>query len=113
MPHPNAQPNQPQKTTSGATGGAKQGDAPPRRPTGDEPAARATGGPRLADGPGRQANATGGAKPGEQWVATSAQAALIHHYKPKWNKSGFGGHVPGAGRPGKNAVPWDVWHPKK
>jgi predicted GIY-YIG superfamily endonuclease len=54
-----------------------------------------------------------GAKPGEQWVATSAEAALIHHYKPKWNKSGFGGHVPGAGRPGKDAVPWDVWHPKK
>lgn len=54
-----------------------------------------------------------GAKPGEEWVAASAESALIHHYKPKWNKSGFGGHAPGAGRPGKDAVPWDTWHPKK
>lgn len=50
---------------------------------------------------------------GEEWVASSAESALITHYDPKWNGSGFGGHVPGSGRPGKRAVPWDTWYPPR
>ncbi len=50
---------------------------------------------------------------GEEWVASSAESHLISHYSPKWNRSGFGGHVPGGGRPGVRAVPWDTWYPPK
>lgn len=50
---------------------------------------------------------------GEEWVAASAESHLIKHYTPKWNKSGFGGHVPGEGRPGVRAVPWEEWYPKR
>jgi len=49
----------------------------------------------------------------EQWVSSSAESHLITHYQPKWNRSGFGGHVPGGGRPGVRAVPWDTWYPPK
>jgi hypothetical protein len=50
---------------------------------------------------------------GEEWVASAAEGQLIAHYEPKWNRSGFGGHVPGGGRPGIRAVPWDTWYPPK
>lgn len=50
---------------------------------------------------------------GEEWVAASAESALIAHYTPKWNKSGFSGHVPGKGRLGVRKVPWDEWYPPK
>ncbi len=50
---------------------------------------------------------------GEEWVAASAESALINHYKPEWNKSGFGGHVPGSGRPGVRVSAWDAKYPPK
>jgi hypothetical protein len=50
---------------------------------------------------------------GEEWVASSAESSLIDHYSPKWNGSGFGGHVPGKGRPGTRINSWDNWYPPK
>ncbi len=50
---------------------------------------------------------------GEEWIASAAEAHLIKHYEPKWNKSGFGSNVPGAGRPGIHAVQWDEWYPPR
>jgi len=50
---------------------------------------------------------------GEEWVSSSAESHLIDHYDPKWNKSGFGGHVPGKGRPGTRINQWDKWYPPK
>jgi hypothetical protein len=47
----------------------------------------------------------------EAWVAASAEAALITHYKPQWQKSGFGSHIPGAGRPGIKTSRWDTDYP--
>ncbi|HUJ09918.1 MAG TPA: Eco29kI family restriction endonuclease [Verrucomicrobiae bacterium] len=47
----------------------------------------------------------------EEWVHY-AEHHLIGHYKPEWNGSGFGSHVPGAGRPGiKGPATWDQKHP--
>jgi hypothetical protein len=52
--------------------------------------------------------------PGEEWVAASAENALIAHYSPKWNRSGIGSHVPGAGRPGTAKVSvFDQMHPPR
>lgn len=50
---------------------------------------------------------------GEEWVASSAESHLIRHFAPKWNRSGFGGHVPGAGRPGTRVNAWDKQYPPK
>jgi len=48
----------------------------------------------------------------EEWVHY-AEHHLIDHYKPEWNGSGFGSHVPGAGRPGVKGPPtWDQKYPR-
>lgn len=49
----------------------------------------------------------------EEWVHY-AEHHLIEHYKPEWNGSGFGSHVPGAGRPGiEGPATWDQKYPPK
>jgi len=49
----------------------------------------------------------------EEWVHY-AEHHLINYYKPEWNGSGFGSHVPGAGRPGVEGPPtWDQKYPPK
>ena len=49
----------------------------------------------------------------EEWVHY-AEHHLIEHYKSEWNGSGFGSHVPGAGRPGiKGPATWDQKYPRK
>jgi hypothetical protein len=49
----------------------------------------------------------------EEWVHY-AEHHLIGHYAPEWNGSGFGSHVPGAGRPGVQGPPtWDQKYPPK
>ena len=49
----------------------------------------------------------------EEWVHY-AEHHLIDHYKPEWNGSGFGSHIPGAGRPGVKGPPtWDQQYPPK
>lgn len=49
----------------------------------------------------------------EEWVHY-AEHHLIEHYKPEWNGSGFGSHVPGAGRPGvQGPATWDQKYPLK
>jgi len=48
------------------------------------------------------------------WFVRAAEDALITHYKPDWNLSGFGRHDPGAGRPGLRPCKWDQefpWRP--
>jgi len=50
---------------------------------------------------------------GEEWVHY-AEHHLIGHYKPEWNGTGFGSHIPGAGRPGiKGPAAWDQKYPRK
>jgi hypothetical protein len=50
---------------------------------------------------------------GEWWVFAS-EFALITHYKPAWNASGFGSKIPGRGRPGTEHVSsWNEQFPKK
>ncbi|MGD0134226.1 MAG: Eco29kI family restriction endonuclease [Bryobacteraceae bacterium] len=39
-----------------------------------------------------------------EWWVFAAEFALISHYQPKWNDSGFGSKVPGVGRPGTDRV---------
>jgi hypothetical protein len=47
-------------------------------------------------------------------MVEAAEDYLIHHYKPEWNGSGFGSHVPGAGRPGiRGPAEWDKKFPPK
>lgn len=41
------------------------------------------------------------------WFVRAAEDALITNYKPLWNLSGFGSHVPGKGRPGIRMSKWD------
>jgi len=49
----------------------------------------------------------------EEWVHY-AEHHLIDYYKPEWNGSGFGSHIPGAGRPGVQGPPtWDQKYPAK
>ena len=45
------------------------------------------------------------------WLVRAAEDALITHYTPVWNQSGFGRHVPGSGRPGKHPCKWEVDFP--
>jgi len=47
------------------------------------------------------------------WFVRAAEDALIQHYLPAWQKSGFGSHVPGRGRPGTRPSPWDVDYPPR
>jgi hypothetical protein len=51
---------------------------------------------------------------GSEWWVFAAEFALINHYEPKWNASGFGSKVPGKGRPGTDRVSsWDEEFPKR
>ncbi len=48
-----------------------------------------------------------------EWWVFAAEFALISHYNPEWNLSGFGSKVPGTGRPGTHRVSrWDEQFPK-
>ena len=49
-----------------------------------------------------------------EWWVFAAEFALISHYKPEWNDSGFGSKTPGIGRPGTSRVSkFDTKFPKK
>jgi hypothetical protein len=39
-----------------------------------------------------------------EWWVFAAEFALITHFMPEWNESGFGSKVPGKGRPGTERV---------
>ena len=41
------------------------------------------------------------------WFVRAGEHALIQTYRPEWNLSGFGSHVPGKGRPGIRVSKWD------
>ena len=48
-----------------------------------------------------------------EWWTWAAEFALMVHYTPEWNNSGFGSKVPGKGRPGTDRVSlWDDKFPK-
>ena len=47
------------------------------------------------------------------WFVRAAEDALIQHYSPAWQSSGFGSHVPGRGRPGIRRSRWDTMYPPK
>ena len=49
-----------------------------------------------------------------EWWVFAAEFALIHHFEPDWNGSGYGSKVPGKGRPGTNRVSdWNTKFPPK
>lgn len=49
-----------------------------------------------------------------EWWVFAAEFALITHYRPEWNESGFGSKVPGKGRPGTERVSrWNVLYPPR
>lgn len=49
-----------------------------------------------------------------EWWVFAAEFALITHYRPEWNESGFGSKVPGIGRPGTHRVSrWNELFPKR
>ncbi len=49
-----------------------------------------------------------------EWWVFAAEFALMVHYQPEWNESGFGSKVPGVGRPGTHRVSrWDESFPKR
>lgn len=49
-----------------------------------------------------------------EWWVFAAEFALMTHYVPEWNTSGFGSKVPGVGRPGTHRVSrWDELYPKR
>lgn len=49
-----------------------------------------------------------------EWWVFAAEFALMTHYKPEWNDSGFGSKAPGVGRPGTHRVSrWDQLFPKR
>lgn len=39
-----------------------------------------------------------------EWWVFAAEFALMVHYRPEWNESGFGSKTPGKGRPGTHRV---------
>ena len=45
------------------------------------------------------------------WFVRAAEDALIQSYRPIWQTSGFGSHVPGLGRPGTRISRWDRDYP--
>jgi hypothetical protein len=47
------------------------------------------------------------------WFVRAGEHALIESYKPRWNLTGFGSHVPGKGRPGIRRSKWDTEFPLK
>jgi len=49
-----------------------------------------------------------------EWWVFAAEFALITHYRPEWNASGFGSKMPGVGRPGTDRVSrWNEQFPKR
>jgi len=49
-----------------------------------------------------------------EWWVFAAEFALITHYKPEWNGSGFGSKIEGVGRPGTDRISrWNDRFPKK
>jgi hypothetical protein len=49
-----------------------------------------------------------------EWWVFAAEIALMTHYTPEWNFSGFGSKVPGRGRPGTERVSrWNEQFPPK
>ena len=47
-----------------------------------------------------------------EWWVFAAEFALMNHYQPDWNTSGFGSKTPGIGRPGTERVSrWDALYP--
>ena len=47
-----------------------------------------------------------------EWWVFAAEFAVIVHYRPEWNESGFGSKTPGKGRPGTERVSrWDEKYP--
>ena len=49
-----------------------------------------------------------------EWWVFAAELAMITHYKPEWNLSGFGSKIPGVGRPGTERISrWDDLFPKR
>lgn len=49
-----------------------------------------------------------------EWWVFAAEFALITHFSPDWNSSGFGSKTPGKGRPGTDRIStWDSMYPKK
>ena len=49
-----------------------------------------------------------------EWWVFAAEYALIAHFSPTWNASGFGSKTPGKGRPGTCLVSnWDQQFPRK
>ncbi len=47
------------------------------------------------------------------WFVRAAEDALIQNYRPAWQASGFGSHIPGVGRPGIRVSRWDHEYPPK
>lgn len=47
------------------------------------------------------------------WFVRAGEHALIITYKPAWNRSGIGSHVPGIGRPGVKKSKFDTEFPPK
>ncbi|MBI3646301.1 MAG: Eco29kI family restriction endonuclease [Acidobacteriales bacterium] len=49
-----------------------------------------------------------------EWWVFAAEFALMAHFRPEWNESGFGSKMPGVGRPGTKRVSrWDERFPKR
>jgi hypothetical protein len=49
-----------------------------------------------------------------EWWVYASEYALMVHYEPAWNNSGFGSKVEGRGRPGTDRVSrWNEMFPKK
>jgi hypothetical protein len=49
-----------------------------------------------------------------EWWVYAAEFALMTHYRPTWNYSGFGSKIEGRGRPGTDRVSrWNQLFPKK
>lgn len=49
-----------------------------------------------------------------EWWVFAAEFALMAHYRPEWNASGFGSKIPGKGRPGTERVSkWNELFPEK
>ena len=48
-----------------------------------------------------------------EWWVFAAEFALIAHYSPEWNESGFGSKTPGKGRLGIHPNKWNELYPIK
>lgn len=48
-----------------------------------------------------------------EWWVFAAEFALMTHYRPEWNESGFGSKTPGKGRPGTHRISrWNEQFPE-